>query len=201
METIAKHTQQKNKKRENRIQTIYSRCLITRNIVVPITAIGKNIKETIEENIKIQFEGKCVVEGYIKPNSSKIITHSSGLVIRGNIISFEVVFECEVCFPVEGMIISCITKNITKAGIRAESSSDVPSPVVVFIAKDHHHTNNYFNEIKEGDNINVKVIGQRFELNDKYISIIGEVIKPKVEKEFMLRQKETTKPRIVIEDE
>jgi DNA-directed RNA polymerase subunit E'/Rpb7 len=199
METLAKHSQQKNKRKENRIQSIYSRCLITRNIVLPITAIGKNIKETIEENIKSKFEGKCVVEGYIKPNSSNIITHSSGLVIRGNSISFEVVFECEVCFPVEGMIISCIAKNITKAGIRAESATDVPSPVVVFIAKDHHYTNNYFSEIKEGDNINVRVIGQRFELNDKYISIIGEVIKPKVDKDYMPKTKETSKPRIVIE--
>ena len=200
METLAKHSQQKNKRKENRIQSIYSRCLITRNIVLPITAIGKNIKETIEENIKSKFEGKCVVEGYIKPNSSNIITHSSGLVIRGNSISFEVVFECEVCFPVEGMIISCIAKNITKAGIRGESATDVPSPVVVFIAKDHHYTNNYFSEIKEGDNINVRVIGQRFELNDKYISIIGEVIKPKVDKDYMPKTKETSKPRIVIED-
>jgi DNA-directed RNA polymerase subunit E'/Rpb7 len=199
METFAKHSQQKNKRKENRIQSIYSRCLITRNIVLPITAIGKNIRETIEENIKFKFEGKCLVEGYIKPNSSNIITHSSGLVIRGNLISFEVVFECEVCFPVEGMIISCVAKNITKAGIRAESATDVPSPVVVFIAKDHHYTNNYFSEIKEGDNINVKVIGQRFELNDKYISIIGEVIKPKIDKDYMPKTKETSKPRIVIE--
>ena len=199
METFAKHSQQKNKRKENRIQSIYSRCLITRNIVLPITAIGKNIRETIEENIKFKFEGKCLVEGYIKPNSSNIITHSSGLVIRGNLISFEVVFECEVCFPVEGMIISCLAKNITKAGIRAESATDVPSPIVVFIAKDHHYTNNYFSEIKEGDNINVKVIGQRFELNDKYISIIGEVIKPKIDKDYMPKTKETSKPRIVIE--
>jgi DNA-directed RNA polymerase subunit E'/Rpb7 len=199
METFAKHSHQKNKRKENRIQSIYSRCLITRNIVLPITSIGKNIRETIEENIKFKFEGKCVVEGYIKPNSSNIITHSSGLVIRGNSISFEVVFECEVCFPVEGMIISCLAKNITKAGIRAESATDVPSPIVVFIAKDHHYTNNYFSEIKEGDNINVRVIGQRFELNDKYISIIGEVIKPKVDKDYIPKTKETSKPRIVIE--
>jgi DNA-directed RNA polymerase subunit E'/Rpb7 len=199
METLAKHSQQKNKRKDYRVQSIYSRCLITRNIVLPITSIGKNIKETIEENIKFKFEGKCVVEGYIKPNSSNIITYSSGLIIRGNSISFEVVFECEVCFPVEGMIISCTAKNITKAGIRAESATDVPSPVVVFIAKDHHYTNNYFSEIKEGDNINVRVIGQRFELNDKYISIIGELIKPKVNKEYIPKTKEISKPRIVIE--
>jgi len=175
MDTVVKQTQQKFKRREVKITSIYSRCLITRNIVLPITCIGKTIKEIIEENIKANFEGKCLVEGFIKPNSAKIITYSSGIIYRGSSVSFEVVFECEVCFPVEGMLISCVTKNITKAGIRAESANDVPTPVVIFIAKDHHYNISYFNEVKEGDKINVRVIGQRFELNDKYVSVIGEL--------------------------
>ena len=197
MESVAKQTQQK-KRRETRIQSVYSRCLITRKIVLPITSIGKNLQEVIEENIKANFEGKCVVEGYIKPNSSKIVTYSSGIIQRGNSISFEVVFECDVCFPVEGMLISCVAKNITKAGIRAESAFDVPSPVVVFVAKDHHFNVSHFAEIQEGDKINVRVIGQRFELNDKYISIIGELIK---EKDFTQQKPKTVaKPKLVFED-
>jgi DNA-directed RNA polymerase subunit E'/Rpb7 len=193
--TLQKVSQYK-KKKENRIQSVYSRCLITRKIVLPITTIGKNLKENIEENIKSNFEGKCVVEGYIKPNSSKIITYSSGSIERGNNVLFEVVFECDVCLPVEGMIISCVVKNITKAGIRAESANDVPSPVVVFIAKDHHYSVSYFSEIQEGDKVTIRVIGQRFELNDKFISIIGELIKEKDTK-----TKQFVKPRLVIEEE
>ena len=170
---------QQKKRKVQRTQTVYSRCLINRKIVLPITSIGKNLQEVIEENVKANFEGKCLVEGYIKDNSSKIITYSSGIINRGNYISFEVVFECEVCFPVEGMIIQCVAKNVTKAGIRAESASEVPSPIVVFVAKDHHFNVPHFAEIQEGDKINIRVIGQRFELNDKYISIIGELIKDK----------------------
>ena len=187
---------QKIKRKESKLTTIYSRCLITRNIVLPITNIGKNIKEVIEENIKSNFEGKCLVEGFIKPNSAKIITYSSGIIYRGSSVSFEVIFECEVCFPVEGMLVSCVAKNITKAGIRAESATEVPSPVVVFIAKDHHYNVSHFNDVKEGDKINVRVIGQRFELNDKFVSIIGELVK---EKEFI--PTENKKHRIVIQDE
>ena len=194
MEPIA--VKQKIKRKETKLITIYSRCLITRNIVLPITNIGKNIKEVIEENIKSNFESKCLVEGFIKPNSAKIITYSSGIIYRGSSVSFEVIFECEVCFPVEGMLVSCVAKNITKAGIRAESATEIPSPVVVFIAKDHHYNISHFNDVKEGDKINVRVIGQRFELNDKFVSIIGELVK---EKEFV--PTENKKPRIVIEDE
>ena len=95
------------------------------------------------------------------------------------------------------MLISCVAKNITKAGIRAESDTDVPSPVVIFIAKDHHYSVSYFNEIQEGDKINIRVIGQRYELNDKYISIIGELVK---EKEFTQKTKQFPKAKLVIEN-
>ena len=193
MEIATKQLPQKFKKRD-KIETIYSRGLITRNIVLPITTIGKNITKNIEENIKANFEGKCVVEGFIKPNSSTIISHSSGLIVRGSNVSFEVVFECEICFPVEGMLISCVAKNITKAGIKAESDTDIPSPVIVFIARDHHFNIDYFSDIKEGDKITVKVIGQRFELNDKFISVIGELVKPK--REFVMKPKEEKKLHI-----
>jgi DNA-directed RNA polymerase subunit E'/Rpb7 len=191
----------KQRKRRDKLQTIYSRCLLTRKIVLPMSTIGKNLKENIEMYIKNNFEGKCVVEGFIKPDSVKIITHSSGIIERGNCILFEIVFECDVCFPVEGMIISCIAKNITKAGIRAESAEEVPSPVVVFVAKDHHFNSIQFSEVKEGDKINIRVIGQRFELNDKYVSIIGELIKEKESPVLFGKLKHTgSKPRLVIEE-
>ena len=185
MEVITK-TQQQKKKKDNRIQTVYSRCLLTRKIVLTITNIGKNLKETLEESLTFNFEGKCFVVGYIKNNSTKLIT-----------IVFEIVFECDVCFPVEGMIIQCIAKNITKAGIKAESAYDVPSPVLVHIAKDHHYSNTQFNNVQEGDKINVRVIGQRFELNDKFISIIGELIK---EKEYVHNPKNQRPTKLIIED-
>ena len=165
------------KKREIKLSSIYTRCMINRTITIPITAVGKNLKSTIETNIAANFEGNCVVEGFVKPNSCKLITYSSGLIQKGDHISFEIVFDCEVCFPVENMLISCVAKNITKAGIRGESSTESPSPIVVFVAKDHNYDNPLFADIKEGDEFTTRVIGQRFELNDKYISIIGELVK------------------------
>lgn len=186
-------------KKDNYI-SIYSKSLLTRNITLPITIIGRNIKETIENIINDHYEGKCLVEGYIKPKSSKIVTFSSG-VISGDKISFEVVFECMICNPVEGMNITCLAKNITKAGIRAESSTENPSPVVVFIARDHHFNNNKFINIQEGDTMVVRVIGQRFELNDPYISIIGELVSTNIstsEKPFAFSNK---KQKIVIESD
>lgn len=204
METKVSQPQQKIfKKKEIKYSGIYSRSLITRSVVLPIVTIGKNIKETIEKCIAINFEGKCIVEGFVKPNSSKIITYSSG-VVQGTNIKFEVVFECYICCPVEGMLIPCVAKNITKAGIRAESDEELPSPIVVFIMRDHHYMSKYFSSINENDKIVVRVIGQRFELNDKYVSIIGEAVDPK--KDFQTGNRKSgvkkisnNKPKLVIE--
>ena len=166
-------------RKEIKISPVYSRTLITRKIIFPITSIGKNLNEIIEQYISFNYEGKCSIEGFIKPNSTKINTYSSGIIKKGNQVSFDVIFECEVCFPVEGTIITCIAKENTKAGIKAESVYENPSPIIAFIAKDHNISNSYFSTIKENDIINVRVIGQRFELNDQYVSVIGMLVKPK----------------------
>ena len=164
--------------KQKKIENVYSRSLITINISLPINVIGKNLEQTIEQTVISMVEGKCIVEGYVKNGSVKINTYSSGIV-KGNIILFDVVYECDICFPVAGMKLNCVAKNITKAGIRAESSETNESPFVLFIARDHHFSNEYFNSIKEDDRFVAKVIAQRFELNDKYISIIAEIVKPK----------------------
>jgi DNA-directed RNA polymerase subunit E'/Rpb7 len=187
-------------KKDTQMYYIYSKSLLTRNITLPITIIGRNIKETIENVINDHYEGKCLVEGYIKPKSSKIISFSSG-VISGDTISFEVVFECMICNPVEGMNIMCVAKNITKAGIRAESALETPSPIVVFIARDHHFNNNKFINIQEGNTMVVRVIGQRFELNDPYISIIGELVSTTISKSEKPSAFANKKQKIIIEAE
>ena len=157
-------------------QSLFTPALITKKIHVNIQNIGNNIKQTLEKMIASDIEGKCIVEGFVKNGSTKIMTYSSGL-IKGSTVTFEVAYECSICSPVEGMSITCVAKNITKAGIRAETA-DSPSPVVIFVARDHHNTTPYFSDVKENDEITVKVIGQRYELNDKYISIIAELMPP-----------------------
>ena len=168
---------QQNKKKKNKkigVVDIFHNSMITKKISVPIHNVGKNIRETLEKIIANEIEGKCIAEGYVKENSTRIMTYSCGVVHSNNIV-FDVVFECSICLPVEGMHINCVAKNITKAGIRAETE-DSPSPIVIFVARDHNATNNKFAKVTPGRKIKIRVIGQRYELNDKYISIIAELI-------------------------
>jgi len=156
---------------------LYFKNIITRKVNVQFKDVGGNIEHIISQDLRQKLEGKCINEGYIKRDSVNILTYSSGL-IDGNSVIFDVVFECQACRPVEGMKIRCTIKNVTKAGIRAEISGDI-SPVVIFIARDHQYQSKYFSTRKEGEDILIKVIGQRFELNDKYISIIATLVEPK----------------------
>ena len=168
---IVLKTSSKKKKRET---NIYMTALISKRICVPIINIGKNLDQTLQQILATDIEGRCIKEGFIKPDSIKIQSYSSGLINGSNII-FEIVFECKVCSPVEGMVINCIAKNITKAGIRAEIPGDF-SPLIIFVARDHNFMSSYFNSIQENQSIQVRVVGQRYELYDKYISIIGLLI-------------------------
>jgi hypothetical protein len=138
------------------------------------------------------LSGKCIVEGYVKPGSVKIITYSSGL-IRGENVIFDVIVKCEVCFPVANMLLKCVAKNITKAGIRAESAEEQPSPFVLFVARDHHYSNDLFNSVEENEKFTARVIAQRFELNDKYVSIIAEIVPPN---RFQQTNRQPSKPRL-----
>jgi hypothetical protein len=155
---------------------LYSRAVLSQKVQLPFILVGTNIETTIRHTISSKIEGKCIVEGYVRPGSIKIITISSGT-LQGRFIEFDVVFECSICCPVEGMQIKCYAKNITQAGIRAFTNLDEKnSPVIIYVSRDHHSTNEYFNSIKEKDAIRIRVIGQRFELNDKQVSIIGELL-------------------------
>ena len=172
---------------------IYITNMLTRKIHLNFNSVGKNLKETLEKKVRRDIEGKCSVEGFIKPNSIKILSYSSGILVENHVM-FEVIFECMVCCPVEGMHIKCNVQNVTQAGIRAFVKDDI-SPVIVYISRDHHYNNKYFSTVKENDEITIKVIGQRYELNDPQVSVIGEIIEPKND-----TQKKKGKPKLVIKN-
>jgi hypothetical protein len=72
------------------------------------------------------------------------------------------------------MEIECKIKNITKIGIRA-IINEHNNPIVLFISREHNPDKD-FEQYKEDNYIRVKVLGHRFELNDEYISVIGELL-------------------------
>jgi DNA-directed RNA polymerase subunit E'/Rpb7 len=161
---------------KSKVYGVYIKSLLTQKVIISMNEVGKNIKQNLEKKITSKIEGRCIKEGFIKPNSVKIISYSSGLV-NLSYIDFEVVFECMVCHPVEGMLIECDVRTVTKAGIHAVvNTDDGVVPVTVFVARDHNHNDAYFATIKENMKITVRVIGVRFELNDPFICVIAKLL-------------------------
>ena len=179
MEQMGGAIQQKVQKHGDKIYGVYIKSVLTQKVILHITEIGRNTKQNLEKKLISKNEGKCIPQGFIRPGSVNILTYTSGIV-NTEYIEFNVLFECMVCHPVEGMLIECVTKMITKAGIHAEViTDDNVVPATVFLARDHHHINEYFNSIKENMQILVNVIGIRFELNDPVIAVVAELVKPR----------------------
>ena len=156
-------------------EDIYQPAMLTKRITIDMTMVDNYIQTTLSSILKKELEGKCCVIGYIKPDSIKIITYSSGIIVASN-IAFDISFECMVCYPVEGMLLKVKAVSINTAGVKAESVVSSSNPYILFISRNHHQDDDLFNSIKVDDTFTAKVIGQRFELNDKYISLIGEII-------------------------
>jgi len=168
-----KHTSADAAASERKIYGVYSKSVLETKVVLSITEIGKNIKPNLENKITSKISGKCIAEGFIKPSSIKVLNYSSGT-LAADRVEYHVVFECMICLPVEGMLVECVTKTITKAGIHAQIIDDEGNmPVTVFIARDHHHMDQRFQNVKDGDKITARIIGIRFELNDACICAIA----------------------------
>ena len=162
--------------KSDHIYGVYMKSILERKVCLDITEIGKNIKNNLEMKLEHELGGKCVNEGYIKSKSVKIINYSAGNV-NSSVIEFTVIFDAMVCLPIDGMKIDCVCKTITKAGIHAQVIDDNRNiPITMFIARDHHHLDSKFSEVKEGQKITSMVIGIRYELDDEFICTIGRLV-------------------------
>ena len=151
--------------------------------------MGGNIEEVLSNEIA-SLEGKCLEEGYLKRESTKVVRYSCG-VLKGANIVIQVIFQGKIANPVKGQSFTCVVENNTRAGIKGRLDAE-ENPFIVFLAKDHH-TMPEFSDIQENEKIRVVILGQRFEINDPKISIIAvldELYKPEPELSPMYVPKE-----------
>ena len=162
-----------NKEKQLDIDSLYTESIIQEKIKIQFNKVSNNMTRYFESYAEKKMERRCRNEGYIRSGSSSVISYSTGLLNSDSII-YNVVYSVDVCYPYESMEIECKIKNITKIGIRAVISEH-NNPIVLFISREHNPDKD-FDQYKENDYIKVKVLGHRFELNDEYISVIGELI-------------------------
>lgn len=138
-----------------------------------------NINSHIKNIITDKFGNKCQKYGLLLKDSIKIINRSIGQFNDGHLnssISMNIVFEAKICNPSEGTIIQCTAISSNKMGILASIGNSInDSPLIILLARQHHIDNKHFKAIKDGKNIYVCVIGKKYDLNDRQISIVAKL--------------------------
>jgi DNA-directed RNA polymerase subunit E'/Rpb7 len=174
------------------MDSIFVTSHLNNKIRIKPSQLGYNIEDVILTILQGKYEGKCTEHGYIKPRSIKIEKFSAGYVqaftLNGDII-YNVIYKAEVCNPSIGNIVSAVVVNMNKFGILAEAYVDLGPhtkiPVLeIIVAKNMINVDNEQNieSISINQEINVEILGKKYELNDKKISIVGRIIEKVVEK-------------------
>lgn len=162
--------------------------------------IVSQINEMLEDKIRKSVEGKCNKNGLVLKGSTKIINREVGFVPKGHFngnFVYSVNYQTLVCNPSVGVVIPCrvIAKN--KIGPLAnfvhflntnveEEGSDMTKnidkqfrkyPMIIKVPRELHRPEEQplFEEIEVGRIIYVEVLGKKFELEDKQISVVAKL--------------------------
>lgn len=158
---------------------------------------GTDILDIITKKLKRKTEGKCIKQGYVKKNSLQIINRSMGQIYDGHFtgdIIYQVKFCVEVCNPPEGQNINCTVYNNNKMGVVAGIGENMKdSPLMILLPRHHHQDNEIFRDIEIGDDINIEIIGKKFELNDNKIHVIASLINKNTKQDKVIKIKKKKK--------
>jgi DNA-directed RNA polymerase subunit E'/Rpb7 len=151
---------------------LFERRQLTKKVHIHSKFLQKNIQASLLAQLKSNYEGKCLPEGYIERNSVTILNYSLGRAnyIKGG-IDYDVVFQADICMPHPGQHFKAPVKLRSKIGIHAETP-----PIKVLIPRDLHLGNEEFETIKVDDDIEFEVIGSQFKQEDETIVVVGRLL-------------------------
>lgn len=139
--------------------------------------LDENVDEYIQNHLKNKLEGKCIYEGYIKPESIRLLKRSAGFLLGSRFtgdMTYEVAYSAEICNPSEGNVIECKAEIINKTGILAHNG-----PLTILIGREIHDSSRElkeaFDRVKVGELVKIQVIGKVYSLQDKEIRIFGKL--------------------------
>lgn len=180
---------------------IFVRVQLCEKVKLEPAFLSKNYKEEVLRRLKAKVEGICTKHGYIKPDSIDIYKICTGRVeligLNGNSM-FDVYFFADVCNPLLGSIIKCQVSNINKFGILAEAGNIIEA----IIAKNSVSIQSDIDleRVRIGDEVFIEVLGKKYELNDKKISLIARIVRsPDVQRN--INTSSSKKPTVDDDDE
>tara|TARA_B100000989_G_C19530176_1_gene469197 strand:- start:1627 stop:2112 length:486 start_codon:yes stop_codon:yes gene_type:complete len=160
------------------METLVTLIQLNRSIGLKPSEINSGIEDTLLFKLREDIEGKCIKEGYVMPNTTEIINRSLGEVqlshFNGSML-YNVNFTVKICNPNEGDTVEARITNVNKMGILAIAGDGDPAPLNILLPAQYHIDNEDFYRLQPGNQINVKIVGKRFDSGESQISIIGIV--------------------------
>lgn len=172
---------------------ILERRELVRNVHIEARDLQRNIQASLLAQLRLKYEGICIAEGYIKEESIQIIDNSLGRtnLIKGG-LDYTVRFHADVCLPHPGQKIRAPVVLRSKIGVHAEMK-----PLKILLPRDLHIGNEEFEQVEDTQEVELEVVGSRFQQGDTNIVVLGKLlqtIKP-AELELPERQ-EAEEPKI-----
>lgn len=184
----------------------FQRCLVSDSIILKPHRIGRNVKDVLHAKLCEMFEGICSRHGYILPGSVKLHRTSPGSLEGANLngdIRYDLQYHAMVCNPAIGAIISARVVNKSRFGFLLHSGAapvggDAVAPlssiVETIVSRQATYTNASADTadpadrdaeremldldlVQIGDMVNILVMGKKFLLNNRYISVVGKIVK------------------------
>ena len=159
---------------------IYIKQILNKNVTISADKLGEDIDKVIKDALDYDINGICINEGYVKPNTTKILMRSEGNMRINNfksVVYYTVKYEVMICRPSENQQIDCFVSEVSKSHITCYIENIDTSPLNIFLSKQHHIGDEEYAKIKTGDTIRIKILAQKFEYLDKQILVIGNFLK------------------------
>jgi DNA-directed RNA polymerase subunit E'/Rpb7 len=132
----------------------------------------KNLDLLLESKIRTQFEGRCSRNGYVIPNSVKLLSRSIGMIEKGRFtgdIIFYTEAESRVLQPPDGVIVEGEVTRKNKMGIYV----NYKDAIRIMIPRDLHIGDDDFEAIQVGETVEVEIKKSRYQVNDTNILSVG----------------------------
>jgi DNA-directed RNA polymerase subunit E'/Rpb7 len=142
---------------------------LVRNVHLHAKDLKRNIEASLLAQLRHQYEGRCVSEGYLMRKSLTVVEHSLGRMnlIRGG-LDYVVKFQADVCLPHPGQHFRVPIVLKSKIGLHAELS-----PLKILLPRDLHIGNGEFEDASEGQEVEIEVVGSRFQQGDEAIVVLA----------------------------
>lgn len=132
------------------------------------------VRDVLQKKLRSKLEGRCSRDGWVKPGSLSILSHSMGYVESGRFTG-DIVYHTK-C---EGRVINPSADTIVEGEVIRKNKMGIYVNVVdairIILPRDHpaHIGNEEYDSVNVGEKVTVMIKKSRFQVNDEYILSVG----------------------------